>query len=260
MQPKLWSLNHLAVELGRDRRALAKELEGLAPDDEQQIPCGAARDRDQIDIAGLETARPERSSDERTARFWKLSRVIEHLYGRRSTAGDFNSERARLTKMQADKAELDLAVRRGELAPLAEVEERFGEVLQTVRTGYIALPSKVAPLLLNQGSVSTIEATLREHVHETMREVYDYLVGTADDDATADQSSPRIRETDPGPRGERAGADSRAGDVPARNAGDQQDRLGGRAGAGDREQVPPATRPNRRSSRRSARDSSALIG
>ena len=58
MQPDLWTLNRLALELGRDRRALGRDLEGLKP--AESIRKG-----------------------NRTERKWRLRDVVEHLYAQR---------------------------------------------------------------------------------------------------------------------------------------------------------------------------------
>ena len=45
MQAQLWTVSGLAVELGRDRRTIAKQLEGLAPDEEETRRGGAVTRR-----------------------------------------------------------------------------------------------------------------------------------------------------------------------------------------------------------------------
>lgn len=101
MQAELWTISGLAVELSRDRRAMAKALDGLPPDDENTDASG------------------------RVTRRWKMARVFAYLAG--SPDGlDGHAERARKDKESADKLALENARTRGEVGLIAEVAEHFG--------------------------------------------------------------------------------------------------------------------------------------
>lgn len=101
MQALLWTMSALAVELGKDRRTLAKLLDGLDPDEETTDGAG------------------------RVTRKWRMARVFAHLHGS-GEALDGPAERARKDKESADKLALENAERRGELAPIAEIADVIG--------------------------------------------------------------------------------------------------------------------------------------
>jgi hypothetical protein len=71
MQQKLWTLNALAVELGRDRRSLARDLEGLTPNEQHAEKSG------------------------RISRKWSLARVTDYLAAGRDPRVARHRERLR---------------------------------------------------------------------------------------------------------------------------------------------------------------------
>lgn len=56
---------------------------------------------------------------------------------------DLSRERARLAKLQADEREMRNAALRGELLPAVEVERTWTDVMRRVRSGVLAVPSRV---------------------------------------------------------------------------------------------------------------------
>lgn len=77
-----------------------------------------------------------------------IQRYCEHLrsvasgHGGEGAAIDLATERARLAKEQADGHALKNATARAELAPVAEVERRWSDILRRVRSGLLAVPSR----------------------------------------------------------------------------------------------------------------------
>jgi len=120
MQPKLWTLNALAVELGHDRRTLARKLEGLAPDDET-------------------------AHGGRVTRRWRLRRVVEHLYAA-PAHGELNpaQERARRDAEQADRIAMQNAVMRGGLLLREDVVREVGGYIDACRQRLLGLPGRIA--------------------------------------------------------------------------------------------------------------------
>lgn len=69
-------------------------------------------------------------------------------------APDTNKERARLLRAQADKAEMDNEVRKGELAPIEILKESLTDILRQHAAIYDSLPGEVkrnCPELSNKG-------------------------------------------------------------------------------------------------------------
>lgn len=88
---------------------------------------------------------------------------------------DFMAEKARLTKFQADKAQLDLAARRGELADIAEVHRQWDELLSRLRARALGMPSKLAPAVCAAAQdFATVKSALDTGVREWLEEMSEY--------------------------------------------------------------------------------------
>lgn len=146
MQATLWSVNALSVELGRDRRALARDLEGLKPDEETR-------------------------KGKRTDRRWKLARVIAHLYASVEADIDFDNQRERLAAAQAEKVEMENAVRRGTLADVAAVQGVWADHILAARAKLLSLPSKLGPQLTNATDPAAIAGRIRAEIYVALNEL-----------------------------------------------------------------------------------------
>ncbi len=85
-------------------------------------------------------------------------------------AYDYEAERARLTKAQADKTELEAAELAGSLVRVDEVEAEWGRMLGSMRSRLLSLPSKAGPrvrvALNDEESAALIEAEVLEALQE----------------------------------------------------------------------------------------------
>ena len=91
---------------------------------------------------------------------------IAHELG---TTRDLDQERARLAAAQADKVEMENAVRRGELIYAQHVRDTWGVIFANIKAGMLALPARVAPLVEERvrGRVfELIDARVRELLEE----------------------------------------------------------------------------------------------
>src|SRR4051812_15444829 len=120
MQAKLWTISELATELGIDRRTMAKRLEGLEPD------------QNETDGAG------------RQHRKYLLARVFGHLVEGEDGGLKLDDERARLAHEQANRAEMENEVRRGELLDAERVGEDIENTFNTFRQKLLSAPTKLA--------------------------------------------------------------------------------------------------------------------
>lgn len=84
---------------------------------------------------------------------------------------DYEAERARLTKAQADKAELELGKMKREMLPMQEVLEFWQMRLVAMRAKLLALPTKFAPLVIGLARLPLIEEQLRRGVHDALDEM-----------------------------------------------------------------------------------------
>ncbi len=111
-----WSVNRLATELQIDRRALAKQLEGVRTAKETETGRGIDRE-------------------------YHLTDVVRALYLDGSGARlDPQQEKARLDKLRADQIADAIAVKRRELIDVEQYRTALSAVLKTVATTLESLP------------------------------------------------------------------------------------------------------------------------
>ena len=114
MQAQLWSLSGLAVELGMDRRTIAKRLEDLDPD---EIVKG-----------------------KRTEKHWKMARVFRHL----NQAGhDPQEEKARLDRLRADKVEHELDIAKGLTGSISILTDVLSNIAEQINSILGSLPLRL---------------------------------------------------------------------------------------------------------------------
>lgn len=89
------------------------------------------------------------------------------------TRYDYETERARLTKAQADKTELEAKELRGEMIRAEHVIEAWARMLGAMRARLLSLPQKVAPRA--RGAMSDEEAAtlIEAEVLEALQELSD---------------------------------------------------------------------------------------
>jgi hypothetical protein len=144
MQAKFWTVNALAIELERDRRTLAKLLEGLTPDIQDD-------------------------SGSRVTRKWRMSRVFAHLSGGDAEL-DGNAERARKDKEAADKLALENAQTRNELGRIDEMATVFGGHIERARARLIQVPD-VLGQFCDPKSGPKLIGEARRLIHEALTEL-----------------------------------------------------------------------------------------
>lgn len=149
MQPRLWTVNALAVELGRDRRSLSRLLEDLEPDD-------------------------HRAEGKKIFRGYRLKRVIEHLHPPRLvTEGeplDLNQERALLAREQRLALERKAQIECGYLADMREVSKAWASMTTNARTRLLAIPSRIASTL-PMDDAPVVAAHVKTLIYEALTEL-----------------------------------------------------------------------------------------
>ena len=156
MQAKLWTVSELAVELDVDRRTMAKRLEGLEPDENETDKAG------------------------REHRQYLLCRVFGHLVEGDGGKLKLDDERARLAHEQANRAEMENEVRRGELLDQTQLEPELERAMVTFRQKMLSAGTKLAPLVapdnpnaardIINAEVERILTELAEHFDSAARE------------------------------------------------------------------------------------------
>ena len=94
-------------------------------------------------------------------------------YNKRTGTGDIADQKTRLTKAQADKAELEVSELEAELIPAIKVQETWIEYISNVRAKLLALPSRVAHQVIIVDKYADAESIIKEYVHEALEELVD---------------------------------------------------------------------------------------
>lgn len=145
MLPQEWSISGLSVELGMDRRTLAKRLADVAP-----------------------------VREDAKGKLYRMRDVLVAVYETASEGSSYEQERTRLTKAQADKTELEVKVLNGSLIPSHKVEEVWGGMLGSFRARCLSIPTKAAHAVISVADLAEAEAILKDYVHEALSELADY--------------------------------------------------------------------------------------
>jgi phage terminase Nu1 subunit (DNA packaging protein) len=103
--------------------------------------------------------------------------------GKNTNSGDLNEERTRLTKAQADRAELELQEKEGDLISSDVIKTIWSDYVSNVRSKLLALPSKLGHLTQAAETYAEAEAIIKEAVYECLEEL--------SEDATAQASLER---------------------------------------------------------------------
>ncbi len=105
---------------------------------------------------------------------------------------DIKRQRVRLTKANADKAEMEAAVMKGSLIPSGVVKALWAEMIAAFKSSALAIPTKLAPQISGE-SVDVIKQILTKGVHEALQEIADYdarkIVRSALQEYSADDST-----------------------------------------------------------------------
>lgn len=95
---------------------------------------------------------------------------VAYLRERAEKGASASEDTALSRKRMADAqmAELDLEVRRGERLPAGEVEEMMQRVATTVRTNLLGVPAKVTPLVVGKKGEAQVEGIIRTAIDDAL--------------------------------------------------------------------------------------------
>lgn len=86
-------------------------------------------------------------------------------------AADYFAERARLTKEQADKAEMENDRARGLLMGRDEVAGEWSRIVMNFKTRLLSIPSKLAPLIFGMKSIPEVMVALKAAIYEALNDL-----------------------------------------------------------------------------------------
>lgn len=84
---------------------------------------------------------------------------------------DYEAERARLTKAQADKTELEVSTLRSDLIPRELVIATWQALVAAARAKLLSMPTKMAHVVVAATELTEIEAEIKSQVYEALNEL-----------------------------------------------------------------------------------------
>ena len=97
--------------------------------------------------------------------------LVAWLVARGAGSGDFDNQRERLAAAQAEKTEMENAVRRGQLADMNDVTRTWTDHIAAARAKLLSLPTKLSPQITNVTDAAVIAAAIRSGIYEALSEL-----------------------------------------------------------------------------------------
>lgn len=130
---------------------------------------------------------------------WRLAReAAKGVLDENGALINFEGERTRLTREQADKISMENEMRRGRLVDTEHVAALWANLLTNVKNRMLAIPTRAAPLVVGRKSLPEVRDVVRRLIVEALND----LVSS---DPTTDPSSTGWADTTTGSDSEPVG-------------------------------------------------------
>ncbi|MFZ9066269.1 MAG: hypothetical protein ACO23R_02735 [bacterium] len=113
-----------------------------------------------------------------------------------SGSADFHEEKARLTKAQADMAEMEAEEMSGSMVRVEEVLRVWQEILMAMKGKLLSVPSKAATLVADEDNPAQCKEILELMVREALNELSEYGEKHNGSFGSGDESPETSSETD----------------------------------------------------------------
>ena len=137
-----------------------------------------------LDKAGLTGEQDGRSLT------FESEKALPAIYQASDSAADaLTRERTRLAAAQAEKTELEVKEKTGQLIPAEEVAETWGEIVGAIRSKLLGLPVKLARVAIAAESLKEVEEAARDEVYIMLKELARTELSSDDVEPVADITS-----------------------------------------------------------------------
>lgn len=111
---------------------------------------------------------------------------------------DLLAEKTRLAREQGDKLAIENAISRGELVYADDVVNTWADHISSAKAKLLAMPTKLAPQLVNQSNANVIAGRIREEVDNALVELAENTVNVEHIESTepSDEDLEPAAETD----------------------------------------------------------------
>lgn len=128
--------------------------------------CDITRKSDKTIKKKLETLAP--TPGPKGAKLYDSAQALNLIY---ADVGDLSTERAKLTVLQQQKAEIEIGKLRGELISFDDVLNLVGRQYSSVRAKLMAQPTALAKILANEIDPAKVKQTLEDWIVEALTEL-----------------------------------------------------------------------------------------
>lgn len=87
---------------------------------------------------------------------------------------DLDIEKALHERIKREQDELKLAAMKGDMHKSSDVKRVMNEMLSNFKSKLLALPAKVAPVLVARDNIAEIQNLIQKEVHEALQELSEY--------------------------------------------------------------------------------------
>lgn len=107
---------------------------------------------------------------------------------------NYNKEKTLHERAKRQKAELQLGQMRGELHKSEVVEVVMTDMLSTIRSKLLAIPVKMAPILIGRDNISEIQEILESEIYEALKNLSEYEPELFIDDSYVEEFEEDVSE------------------------------------------------------------------
>lgn len=104
---------------------------------------------------------------------YRLGEIAEAYYKHHFGGESLTAAKTRLTRAQAELAELELAEERGELHRADAVMTVWADNVQNAKAKLLSIPTKIAPMSVGQDA-NVIQKLMKDQINEVLHELADY--------------------------------------------------------------------------------------
>lgn len=125
-----------------------------------------------------------------------INYLQERTVKRASTSGDYNTEKARLVKLQADKAELELEVMNKNLVPVEQVYSAWTSMLTDIKTKMLTIPAMISPVVAVEDVPGVVQDIIDQSIRDVLRDLSEYDTESDADSKARDDRAPTTKKAD----------------------------------------------------------------
>jgi phage terminase Nu1 subunit (DNA packaging protein) len=98
----------------------------------------------------------------------------DRTVGNAAAPADYHLEKSRLTRLQADKAEMEVMELSGELVKVEDVVSEWESQLMDMKGKLLSIPSKLATLISEIDNPAEAQDLMDTYIRESLQELSDY--------------------------------------------------------------------------------------